>query len=281
MRNLLASGAALCLFVSGCVTPSAQFEGTLIHYSDVGEGAKAMVFVHGWACDSTFWSEQIPALTDCGRLIAIDLPGHGKSDKPEIDYSMAYWARCVDAVMRHAGVERAVLVGHSNGAPVIREFYRQFPNKTLALVTVDGALVQMATRKMMAPFLKKLSAPNYADFAREMTRGMTKPGNLTTEQKRHIEDAALRTPQHVMIGGLLAAVDEKIWEPDPIDVPVLMINAKQPAWNERYKERVRAIVKDLEYHELAGVNHCLMMDEPDRFNTLLRAFLMKHMLVKR
>lgn len=280
MRNLLATCAALCLILSGCVTPTAQLDGTRIHYSDVGAGGKAIVFVHGWACDSTFWSEQIPALTDCGRLIAIDLPGHGKSDKPEIDYSMAYWARCVDTVMQHAGVERAVLVGHSFGAPVIREFYRQFPKKVLALITVDGALVQMGTRKSMDRILEKLSAPDYADFARERTRGMTEPGNLTDAQKKHIEDAAMRTPQHVMIGGFLAAADEKVWRPDPIDVPVLMVNAKRPAWDASYKARVRSIVKNLEYHELAGVNHCLMMDEPERFNGLLRAFLMKHRLVR-
>lgn len=76
MRHLLTTCAALCLILTGCATPSADFESLHIHYTDTGTGSKAVVFVHGWACDSTFWSEQIPALTDCGRLIAIDLPGH-------------------------------------------------------------------------------------------------------------------------------------------------------------------------------------------------------------
>ncbi len=50
-------------------------------------------------------------------MITVDLPGHGESDKPQIAYTMDLFARAVEAVMRDAGVDQAVLVGHSMGTP--------------------------------------------------------------------------------------------------------------------------------------------------------------------
>ena len=81
-----------------------------------------------------FWRMQVPAFETKSRVIAIDLPGHGRSDKPQIDYTMDLFARAIDAVLRDAKVDRAVLVGHSMGVPVVRQFYRKYPEKTRALV---------------------------------------------------------------------------------------------------------------------------------------------------
>src|SRR5437588_8885046 len=73
-----------------------------IHYVVEGKGRHAIVFIHGWACNQGFWREQIPALAEHARLLLIDLPGHGQSDKPHVDYTMDYFAEAVLAVMRDA-----------------------------------------------------------------------------------------------------------------------------------------------------------------------------------
>ena len=57
-----------------------------IHYVTTGNGSRTFVFVHGWCCHLGFWREQVPLLADKARLILIDLPGHGQSDKPEANY---------------------------------------------------------------------------------------------------------------------------------------------------------------------------------------------------
>jgi pimeloyl-ACP methyl ester carboxylesterase len=74
------------------------------------------------------------------HLIAVDLVGHGKSDKPHVRYTMEVFARSIDSVLTDAKIKRAVLVGHSMGTPVVRQFLRLFPEKTAGLVIVDGAL---------------------------------------------------------------------------------------------------------------------------------------------
>ena len=118
----------------------AKLDGARIHYQNYGKGSEALVLIHGWTCNLDYWRDQVPDFAKRNRVIALDLPGHGQSDKPELVYSMDLFARAIDAVMRDAKVERAVLVGHSMGTPIARQFYRKYPQKTLAIVIVDGGL---------------------------------------------------------------------------------------------------------------------------------------------
>src|SRR6185369_5700030 len=78
-----------------------------IHYKSYGKGKDALVLVHGWTCNMDLWRDHIPELSKRSRVIALDLPGHGLSDKPETTYSMDLFADAIDAVMKDAGVERA------------------------------------------------------------------------------------------------------------------------------------------------------------------------------
>ncbi len=101
----------------------AELDGARVHYTNYGEGETALLFVHGWNCDETVWKAQAPVFAQERRVITVDLPGHGQSDKPEVAYTMDFYARALDAVMGDAGLKSATFVGHSNGTPVIRQFF--------------------------------------------------------------------------------------------------------------------------------------------------------------
>jgi len=83
-----------------------------IYYMNYGQGSEALVLIHGWSQSIDAWRDQIPEFAKHNHVIAIDLPGHGESDKPKTKYSIEYFARAVEAVMRDAKVNRAVLVVH-------------------------------------------------------------------------------------------------------------------------------------------------------------------------
>jgi len=119
----------------------AQLDGHRVHYLSFGKGDRAVVFIHGWTCDSTFWKMQAPVY-ERRRSLLIDLPGHGLSDKPQIPYTMELFARAVNAVMADAKVGPATLVGHSMGTPVAIEFLRLYPRRVAGLVIVDGFVPQ-------------------------------------------------------------------------------------------------------------------------------------------
>jgi pimeloyl-ACP methyl ester carboxylesterase len=257
---------------------STKLDGAKIHYTEYGAGENALVFVHGWSCDETFWAAQAPALGAKFRVITIDLPGHGQSDKPQIAYTMDLYARAIDAVLRDAKVKAATLIGHSNGTPVVRQFYRKFPEKTRALVIVEGALRPFGDKAMMEKFVAQLKAPNYEENTGKMIDSMTSPIHDAAMREK-IKTAMLRTPQYVSASEMEATLDPELWKPDKINVPVLMILAKQPLWNAEYEQFVRGIVPHLDYHVWEGVSHFLMMEQPAKFNAALIAFLEKHKLL--
>ena len=75
-----------------------------VHYILDGEGEKTLLFIHGWSCDTTFWKSQINYFKKNYRVIAIDLPGHGKSSKPKINYTFDLFSEAVKKVIDDAGV---------------------------------------------------------------------------------------------------------------------------------------------------------------------------------
>src|SRR5215470_17844747 len=62
----------------------ARYQNIKIHYKNLGVGRSAVVFVHGWASDLSVWTRQIEPLDGRVRLLLLDLPGHGRSDAPNV-----------------------------------------------------------------------------------------------------------------------------------------------------------------------------------------------------
>jgi pimeloyl-ACP methyl ester carboxylesterase len=284
--GVLSSMTVIAAIPTPRITPAeapshyAKLDGSRVHYRSYGKGRDALVFVHGWTCDMSFWRGQISDFEQRTRVIAIDLPGHGQSDKPQVAYTMELFARAVDAVMRDAGVERAVLVGHSMGTPVIRQFYRKYPQKTLALVIVDGPLRPFGDRKMMEQFIAPLRGPNYKEQASRFIDGMMGP-QVSTALREQIKTSMLSTPQSVAISAMEGMADESIWKQDQIGVPVLAILAKTPFWPPDNEQLFRSLAPTLEYQMWEGVSHFLMMEKPKEFNEALAGFLNKNNLIKK
>jgi pimeloyl-ACP methyl ester carboxylesterase len=188
---------------------------------------------------------------------------------------MDLFARSVAAVLQDAGVETAVLVGHSMGTPVIRQFYRRFPHKTRALVVVDGSLRAFDDKAgEFAQLISRLSGPDYEDtqatFIDSMFTEQT-PADVRKTVKATMQSA----PQHVAVSALKGMSDPAIWKDDTIAVPLQVIVAKAPFWSAEYEQYVRTLAPQADYRVMDGVGHFLMLENPGAFNELLAALLRK------
>jgi pimeloyl-ACP methyl ester carboxylesterase len=254
-----------------------------VHYKSLGEGKTAVVLVHGWTSNMDAWHFQAKDLAGKTRLILIDLPGHGKSDKPEVKYTMDRFAKAVDAVLADAGVEQAVLAGHSMGTPVIRQYYRLYPKKTKALVVVDGVLQPppfLKDPKMADKFLAKFKGSDFKETVSKMLDAMFVAGKAPAEYRAAVLESSLSTPQHVAMSAMHGMADASVWKDDKIGVPVLVLMAKNPARGTDYEQYVRKLVPDVEYHEMDGVGHFLHAEEPAAFNKILIGFLKKQGMIR-
>lgn len=258
----------------------AKLDGTRIHYMSYGKGHEALVLIHGWTMNVDNWRDSVVEFAKRNRVIEIDLPGHGRSDKPTLTYSMDYFARAVDAVLRDAKVKRAVLMGHSMGTPIARQFYRKYPKKTLAIIIVDGALRPFGDKAMMDRMIAGLRGPGYKELMEQMFKGMS-GANLSAEARERIRTASLNTPQHVVISAMEGMADASIWGEDRINVPVLAIMAKNPFFPPNLEQSYRSLVPTLDFQMWDGAGHFLMMEKPKEFNEAVLAFLEKQKLLKK
>ena len=256
----------------------AKLDTNKIHYVSEGKGKNAIVLVHGWGCNLGLWSQQVAELSKRGRVIALDLPGHGLSDKPEIKYDMDLFAAAIDAVMKDAGVERAVLVGHSMGTPVVRQFYRKYPQKTLALVIVDGGLRPFGTKEQREQFMAPLRGPGYKDVLTQMFNQMG--ATLSDVDKERVKSSFRNTPQPVLVSAMESMAVDSLYETDKINVPVLAVLAKSPYWPADTEQFLRSLAPDLEYQMWDGVSHFLFLDKPKEFDAAVIAFVDKKKLLK-
>ncbi len=257
----------------------AQIDGLEVHYTNYGAADATLVFVHGWSSDETVWSEQAaPLAAESVRIITIDLPGHAQSDKPEIAYTMHLYARAIDAVLRDAKVQKAVVVGHSNGTPVIRQFYREYPASVSGMVIVDGALQPFFDAAGMDKFLAPMRGPDYPKVVGSFIDRMTKSIDNEALRER-IKTLMLRTPQHVAVSEFENSGEPDVWKPDPIEVPVLMILAKQPAWTAETEQFARKLIPHLDYQVWENVSHFLMMERPREFNDAVMKFLRTNLIL--
>lgn len=257
-----------------------RVDGAAVRYTEIGSGKTGLVFVHGWSSNRSVWRYTLPAFASRAHLVALDLPGHGESAGPAGKLCMALFVRSIAAAMKDAGMKQAVLVGHSNGAPVIRSFYRAHPRKTLALVSVDGPLRSFFSDPAeLAAFVTRLDSPSYKDLVGRLVDSMTRPP-MTTEMGESLRTMMLSTPQATMVQAFAAANEPGVYDDDPIAVPLLMVLAKQPAWPAEYEAYVRTLAPDVDYRMFEGVGHFLMMEKPETLNASLAELIGRRGLLR-
>ena len=237
-----------------------------IHYVTAGQGIHTIVLVHGWSCNLDFWREQIPALADKARLILIDLPGHGRSDRPQTNYTMDFFAGAVLAVLCDAKVDKAIFIGHSMGGAVIARVHHHAPEKIAALISVDGLLCRLSeTPEEGRALVDGFTSPRYREHAQGFISSLF-PVPGTEALRDRVMSEMLVTPQHVMLGGMLAMMspDQPDWILQKVNAPVLVINARSPWWGNGYEDYIRSLTPQSDYVTMDGVGHFLMLEQTHR-----------------
>jgi pimeloyl-ACP methyl ester carboxylesterase len=132
-----------------------ELHGDRVAYRDVGNGGEALLLIHGMAGSSETWRGVIPQLSRKYRVVAPDLLGHGKSDKPRGDYSLGAFAVWLRDLVDELGISRATVVGQSLGGGVAMQFVYQHPDYCQRLVLISsgglGPDVGWTLRLLSAP----------------------------------------------------------------------------------------------------------------------------------
>jgi pimeloyl-ACP methyl ester carboxylesterase len=250
-------------------------DGAKVSYRTNGFDRGAVVLIHGWGCNSDFWKHQIDALSERGRVVVIDLPGHGASEAPPFAYTVDRFAESVHAVLKDAGVERATLVGHSMGTAVALALYRAHPERVEALVVVDGALRPWdIPEEQKQELVRQYAGPDWAKSLRTFVAQAT-PANSASGVTDWVVAQAQRTPQHVLVSAMEGLLTYQGWSTDRIRCPLAVIDTNSPFWTDEYKNQVRAMAPDVIWRTIPDAGHFLMLEKPQEFEAALLEVLDK------
>ena len=112
--------------------------GRRICYYDVGSGP-VLVLLHGLGGDADQWAWCLGPLSTTHRVIALEMLGFGRSDKPPIIYRIAGFVEVLERFLQALEIERASILGHSLGGWIVAAFALQFPRRVDKLVLADAA----------------------------------------------------------------------------------------------------------------------------------------------
>jgi pimeloyl-ACP methyl ester carboxylesterase len=267
-RILVASALVFLFTASLCQTATVPSkDGVKIAYDVQGNGEPALIFVHGWSCDRSYWSAQIKPFSYRFKTVTLDLAGHGNSGMGRKDYTMKAFGDDVAAVVNKLGLKKVILIGHSMGGDVIAEAAKQLRGKVVALVFVD---VYKEFRSRSREEIDKIVTPfrgdDFQEQVRALVKGMFVAGSNPTLVEQVANDMA-SSPKQVSLSAIEHALNYSGQMPrtlQELNLPVIAINPDNPPTDVNSMK-----LHNVQLYTMSGVGHFLMMENPEAFNKLL------------
>lgn len=253
--------------------PTAFRDGTRIFYQDTGSGDPPLVFVHGLGNHEQF-AAQLEHFSPHHRVVAPDLPGYGRSDVPDREYTVTAFADDIAWLCDELGLGHPVIAGHSMAGAIALELAATRPDLPSAIVLLDPIPIVPAPEflEQTGRFVQALDGPGYQDAIRGFARArMFRPTDDPVVSARLIEEMCA-APQRVVAGTLTSALT---WSGEQaasrVQVPVLLIQAGDGIPADL--ARTREIVSQLEFGRTVGAGHFAHLLAPDQTNSMIESFL--------
>lgn len=241
-----------------------------IDYTDTGTGDTALLFVHGWCINKTYWTEQEKFFKDRYRIVAIDLPGFGQSGKNRTEWTTVNYGKDIDAVMKQLDLKHVILVGHSMSGDIVLEAAVNAPERVIGLVGVDnfknvGEVQDLAGKEAVRHAMDTMRK----DFKRVVGNYFKQvlfSKNTDTLVKTRILNDVFHCDEAIAIATVA---------PNDFDEVARLKAAKKKLYlinSDNFPTDTSILVADKIPYEILytrGTGHYSMIETPEKFNSLL------------
>lgn len=242
-----------------------------LRYVEAGSGSPPLLFVHGWCCDHSHWRGQLPDFSAAHRCVAIDLRGHGDSDKPDEDYTIGRFVDDVAWLIEEVQIDTPVLIGHSMGGCIGLNLAHRYPDLLRALVMVDSPVIPIgkALRPQLNAILAGFKSSGYKETAATFVRSFMFNERSDLALCDDVVAGMSTAPQRLMHTAIDSLLSEENLPAGPIPVPSLFIRAvTQTASAKEISSRYGGLPV-VEVHAA----HFLQLERPVETNRILHEFL--------
>ncbi len=267
-------------------------DGVTLRYIEAGSG-QTLLMLHGWSQGAALFKHQIAGLSDRYRVIALDLRGHGLSDKPDFGYRISRLAADLNEFMVGLDLNTINLLGHSAGCSVIWCHWGLFgANRIARYLLVDEPPVVVANPGwtdeerwtaggMMEPndlyqFADRLAGPDGETATREMIFSMVTEA-MSEEQKEELLAINLQFPRALAARLLINNATQDWRDTIPrINRPTLVVSGRgsQVTWQSQQWIHEQIAGSRIEFFDAEeGGSHFMFLEAPDRFNAVVADFI--------
>jgi 3-oxoadipate enol-lactonase len=254
-------------------------DGAQLHYRDEGAGP-ALVLIHGWLMDLTAWDAEQPAWSRHFRVLRMDRRGFGRSSGAPC---FASDADDVLALLDARGVERAALLGMSQGARIALDLAQRVPDRVNALV-LDGAPAMDGLPG--GPWLQETPLERYRRLlAAEGLEALRVELAAHPLMQLHTRDTAARQALEVMLARYDGAdlADATATLPPPsvdfakLRIPALIVNGERDtAQRLAVGDALERLIPGATRCRIPGAGHLACLDAPDTYGRIVSDFLREH-----
>ena len=237
-----------------------EYDGARIWYAIYGSG-QAVILLHGGLGHSENWGYQVPALVNSGyRAIVIDSRGHGRSTRDERPFTYELMASDVLAVMDTLNLDKAGLVGWSDGACTALILASKAPSRVAGVFFFACNMDPSGAKEVeFSPTLKRCIGRHMKDYAQL---------SATPDQFDEFSNAV----------GLMQRTQPNYSANDlaQVSVPVVIVQSEHDEFIKReHAEYLARSIPSAEFVNLHGVSHFAPLQRPKQFNSAMLAFLGK------
>jgi pimeloyl-ACP methyl ester carboxylesterase len=255
-------------------------------YRELGSGPPVLL-LHGWPTSSFLWRDVMPAIARRNRVLALDLPGFGGSDKPlETRYDFEFFTRAIDGFLAAAGVDRVAIAGHDLGGPIAVRWALDNPERVTHVALLNTLLYPDFDPTVME-FVTTLANPDtrgeltsVAGLESVMRLGLAVEASLTNEVLAGVVDPFADEDSRVALAkaGIelqpdgFADLSRRLSE---LSVPVRVVYGEQDRVLPDVAEtmaRVKRDVPQAEVTAIPGAGHFVQEEAGGEVGDLLAAF---------
>jgi pimeloyl-ACP methyl ester carboxylesterase len=268
-------------------------DGGLLSYQEAGPpDGPVVLLLHGLLSESTTWQPTIEPLARLGlHVIALDLVGHGESDKPPLAYYLDDFAASVSALLTHLELGPVTLAGHSLGGAIAMEFAHTYPDQIARLVLVASGglgtkvhlILRVATLPGSGVFLRAMVNRRTAWFyARpQLHRALRLPPESVVNLARMGRSLLSHEGRSTFVTAVRAVITPTGQIGDMVandfvrpELPTLIIWSKgDPIIPARHAIRAHERLPNSRLDLFEGATHEPHRREPDRFAAAVAAFI--------
>jgi pimeloyl-ACP methyl ester carboxylesterase len=265
----------LLFIISGCKSEPIKnvnsFDGVNISFDNEGKGQPTVILVHGWSNTRSIWDAQVSYFSGKYQVIAIDLPGFGKSGNNRSEWTIASYAEDISTIIQQLNLKKVVLVGFSLGAPIVIEAANKVPNHVIGVVLVDGLQeVEMQIPPPMAHYLDSVMM----DLINNPTKEKLVGGGFfkkNVDSSFHRVVSLLEGASHIgwsetLLGYVKWQNEDCTNSIKAVKAPIIAINSDLEQTNV---EAFRKYSPSFKVNIVEDVGHLIMWDNKEEFNRLL------------